>query len=936
MYEQEKERAIHLMILLCNTIFIVALTCASVFLKWETGAVVLLFLGIAAGWVMHITGRIPEAIRLWMYIILTMLAFFFYGIHEIEIDNMAPVMVVFILVYTATEERSFVRLCAATYYLTMCYDFIFLLGNPLKLPGDTLARLLFHFGLVFVAERLAETMLQRRRKEREKADERISRLEETNRRAEDFLANVSHELRTPINAVTGITAVMLKNEEDPEKKKDIFSIQMAGNRLFGQIEDILDYTEIDTGRVIVSEETYMIPSLVNDIISENRLLRKEKELELIFDIDAGIPAALLGDGRKIKKIIKHLIDNAVKFTKEGGVYVRIYALRKSYGINLCIKVCDTGVGIAEEELGKITEKFFQSNGGRNRKAGGLGLGLSIVYGMVTAMDGFIQLESTEGSGTIVSVSIPQKIVDDTPAMEVPGGAELCIGLYLRPEKYKIPAVRDYYNTTVTHMIQGLDLMLHRVFELEELKKLVALYHLTHLVIGKEEYEEGASYFEELDKGTEVIVVADNRFRPAKNSRVTFVEKPFYCLPIVNILNSKASSETDGFEPENMLCPGVRVLVVDDESMNLMVAEGIFKAYQMEVKTVGSGMEAVEICEKEDFDLIFLDHMMPEMDGVETLKRLRKNQTEKEKALTVIAFTANAVSGAREMFLREGFDEFLSKPIEELELKRLLRKLLPKSAIVYAEENDRKEETVKERREKTEQTEARQTGEQGELSENDPEKAKIARLEEKGFHTESGLQYCRNDREFYEKLLVQFAENAERKITDIEAFFQEKDIKNYQIMVHALKSSAKMIGADTLSEMAKAAEEAAKNRDEAYIRENHGTLIGRYRETVRHISDALSPAGTLAEEASAENTPADGPEVSKEELLGNLSELKKSLDTFEANTAENLLSEMSGHVYQGMPVGEILRDIRQDVENFELGAASGKVKLLIDNMEGGEA
>ncbi|MCH5281178.1 MAG: response regulator, partial [Lachnospiraceae bacterium] len=889
MYEQEKQRSIHLTILIYNTIFLLVLIGGAIVLDWEKGPVVLLLFGIVASWLMHITGKISETSRLWLYFIFSMLAFFFYGIHEREIDNLAPIMAVFILIYISTEEHNFVRLCAITYYLTLCYDFVFVIGSPFSLPTQTMTRIFFHMVIIFVAERLAETILQRRRKEREKTEEKISRLEEANRSVEDFLANVSHELRTPINAVTGITAVMLKNEENAEKKKDILSIQMAGNRLFSQIEDILDYTEIDTGRVMVSEENYMIFSLINDLIVENRMVKWDKDLELIFDIDAGIPAVLLGDRKKIKKIIKHLVDNAVKFTKTGGVYIRVYALRKAYGINLCIRVSDTGIGIAEDEMEKITGRFFQANGGRNRKAGGLGLGLPIVYGMVSAMDGFIRLESAEESGTTVSVSIPQKVVDAAPSMVVQNRNDLCVAIYLKPEKYKVPAIRDYYNATITHLVQGLDLMVHRVLDSEELKKLVDMYQLTHLIIGREEYEEDAAYYEELGKSIDVVLVTDDDFLPA-DSRVNLMKKPFYCLPMVNILNSKAFVDVDEFKKEkNMICPGVRVLVVDDEPMNLMVAEGIFHDYQMQVKTAEGGMKAIEIFQKEEFDLIFLDHMMPEMDGVETLKRIRKIQADMGKTCPIIAFTANAVSGAREMFIQEGFDEFISKPVEDHELKRLLEKVLPKKSITYVAKDDTEKPIAKEQ----EQTVAEQSAGQEPTREADLEKDKLTQLNEKGFHTKNGLQYCRGNQEFYEEVLIKFAMDAEHKIEDIEASFQKEDMRDYQVMVHALKSSSKMIGADMLSVMAKDAEDAAKDQNVSYIKENHAGLIDKYRETVQIILDVMPPAEeALPGEDPSKEEPAVLTEVFKDELLGQLQELKESLDTFEADKAETLLEEMS--------------------------------------------
>lgn len=574
MYEQENQRVTHLIILLCYTIFTIVLTGESILLGWDMEAVMLLLVGLVASWVLHVSGKLAETVRQWVYVILTMLAFFFYGIHDTSIYDLAPVMIVVIIMYISTEMYSIINLCMAAYFFTICYDFVFIAGHSLEFTSLMITRTLLHLMLVYMAGRLAKIIIRRRKQERKNTNDIVAALEETNRRTEDFLTNVSHELRTPINVVTGLTAVMLKMEEESEKRKNIRSVQMAGHRLFSQIEDILDYTEIDTGRIKVTEDNYMISSIINDIVTGNRMQEREKAAELIFDIDAGIPSLLVGDRRKIKKIIKHLVDNAMKFTKKGGVYVRIHALPKEYGINLCIRVSDTGIGIDEENLSKIKERFYQLNGGRNRRAGGLGLGIPIVCGMTTAMEGFLQIESSKEDGTTVSVSIPQKVADASPCMSVTNRESLCLGCYLRPEKYTVPEVRSYYNEMITHMVRGLDLVLHRVFNLEELEKLVSVYQLTHLFIGREEYEEDEEYFERLDKKMEIVVIADDGLVLPEGSHIKQIRKPFCCLSVISMLNAGSVKGADGFARECMVCPGVRALVVDDEPMNLLVAEGI--------------------------------------------------------------------------------------------------------------------------------------------------------------------------------------------------------------------------------------------------------------------------------------------------------------------------------------------------------------------------
>lgn len=923
MNDQEKQRAAHLLILLCYTIFSCVLIGESLLLGWEMWVVVLLPIGVIAGWTMHIRNRMPMALRLDIYSFLMMLVFFFYGIHETSMFDLAPVMITLMVLYSSTEKYSTIKICMFTYYLTMGYDFFLVPHGFSEETPLFITRLLLHFMLVYMAGRLLKTVVERRVRERKSTEEMIARLEEINRRTEDFLANVSHELRTPINAVTGISSVMLKNETDSEKKKDLFTIQMAGQRLFGQIEDILDYTEIDNEKVSVSEEAYMISSIVNDVISENQMQEREYMPEMIFDLDAAMPASLLGDGKKIKKILKHLVNNAVKFTKKGGVYVKIHALVKDYGVNLCMTVSDTGEGISEEELEKITEGFYQTDGGRNRRAGGLGLGLPIVAGMVSYMEGFMQIKSEEGRGTVVSVSIPQRIADQKPLVTLKNRERLCLACYLNVEKYETPEVRDYYNETITHMVEGMDVSIHRVFHTDELKALTGICQITHLFIGSDEYEENSALFEDLADRMTVIVIADQHFVPLPGMRAKLLRKPFYCLPIANMLNAETVQAEFSFEEKRMLCPDVRVLVVDDEPMNLMVAEGIFREYEMQVKTVPSGLAALELCGKEDFDLIFLDHMMPEMDGVETLKRLRKLLADSERSAIIIAFTANAVSGAREMFFEEGFDEFVSKPIEMVELERILRNVLPKSAIRYADKEHERER--KRDRQDNKQPEAMQ--EQPVSDQSKQEKTDL--LEKAGIHTKTGLQYCLDNTEFYEELLLKFASDADGKQEDIDRFFGQKDWENYGIMVHALKSTARMIGADDLSDQAKGLEDAAKSRDVEYIESHHENLLVKYKETAQLIRDIFSE-----EEKSGEQKGYQ--EISGLEFRRRLKEIEDSLNTFEADKAKTLIEKLGGFVYCGNPVAELLEETERDVDDFEMAAASEKVKTLIHDVGDGEA
>ena len=345
-------------------------------------------------------------------------------------------------------------------------------------------------------------------------------------------------------------------------------------------------------------------------------------------------------------------------------------------------------------------------------------------------------------------------------------------------------------------------------------------------------------------------------------------------------------------------PEANVLVVDDNGINLDVFQALLKGTKMNIATADSGRACLELVKKERFHIIFMDHMMPGMDGVEALHEIRKLTQFPNEDTPVIALTANTVSGAREFYLEEGFAGFLTKPVDPDALEETIVSYLP-------------EELVK-----------INTAAQEAVSEDAFDQEEFGRLEQKGFQITAGMRYCHGDSEFYKEMLVRFSEDAEKKAADIEASFQNEDLAGYQILVHTLKSSSKMIGAGGLSELARAAEEAAKTRDPVRIRDNHRALMDKYRETARCISDGFRLAGASEPDLAAET------EVSGQDLLSSLSELQKSLGTYEADRAEAILAEMGRFVYQGISVREILRDVIRDVEDFELGAAAEKVKEFI--------
>ena len=495
-----------------------------------------------------------------------------------------------------------------------------------------------------------------------------------------------------------------------------------------------------------------------------------------------------------------------------------------------------------------------------------------------------------------------------------------MAVYLRTEKYEVPAVREFYNFAIMDMVQGLDVKLHRVSDPEDLTRLAGAYHLTHIFTGREEYESDPDFFEAFADQSEVVVAADPGFSLIRGSRARILLKPLNCFFVGSLIAGGAGGAE--LSQLRMICPDVRVLVVDDESMNLVVAQGVFRNYGMVVRTAGGGPEAIRMCMEEPYDIIFLDHMMPEMDGVECMKRLRGQETELGRRLTIVALTANAVSGAREMFLREGFDEFLAKPMERTELERVLRKVLSKSQIrlVPRDQEWTGEDGV------TEGGGVLTAAQGG--GDRDMAALKTA-LTEHGIDAAAGIMYGGGDESFYIEVLTKFASDAPEKLKQIERYQAEGDLHEYQIRVHALKSTAKMIGAGELSELAKKLEDAAKNGDSAYIRMRGEALAERYRETVSAISDIL---GTEVEDAVTE-----APEIDGRQLRDKLTELVSRLDTFEADAAEDIISELSGYSYAGEALADKLSGIRQLVDDFDLSGAAAGVRAVLDETgDGGDA
>jgi len=501
--------------------------------------------------------------------------------------------------------------------------------------------------------------------------------EEANKTKSQFLATMSHEIRTPMNAILGITQMELQDPNLPSKNASALDkIYNSGNTLLGIINDILDMSKIESGKLELNPIEYDVPSLIHDATQINVVRIGSKNIQFFIDADKNLPSRLIGDELRIKQILNNLLSNAFKYTEEGTVRMTVRTdanpASPTGSIRLQFIVEDSGQGLKPEDLKKLfSEEYLRFNLDSNQKTEGTGLGLNITKNLIDLMEGDISAQSEYGKGSIFTVNIVQQIVPNAP----PIGIEVS-------EKLK--------NFAFT---------------------------------GK--------------KGGQQIIYE--------------------------------------------IMPYGKVLVVDDVDTNLYVAQGLMSPYELTIDTAISGFKALEVLENNHYDIVFMDHMMPLMDGIETTKKLRENGYKG----TIIALTANAIVGSAEMFKQNGFDDFLSKPIDIRQLNAFLNKW---------------------------------------IRDKHPEEAIKYRNQQKIDVQTSALKADN-------KLLEVFCKDAEKASITLREALENDDLPLFTTTVHAMKSALANIGELDKSAMASKLEDAGRDNDIEYIHTHINELLKSLEELI---------------------------------------------------------------------------------------------------------
>ncbi len=648
---------------------------------WELWVPVVVLVGTLAIWWFHIAQKLDEKSRVNIYFIYSAFLVFYHGIHESSLYEISIAVLLCMAAFSIAERLVLLDWIIAEYVVVMAIQFYYIYRDSQTDIGafDTM-KLAFHIGSVVAMYIINRINVNHRIGEKSMQLEWKQKVKESDHDMEDFLSNISHELRTPVNVISGMTTLLQKDID----RNELVSIQEAGIRLAHQIEDIQDYTEIKRGELVLEEENYMCISLINDVVSNYRSEYKDSELELIIDLAPSTPTMMRGDIKKLHKLFRHVLGNAIKFTRRGGVLVKIFSVMQEYGCNLTIEITDTGIGMTRAQMSRLSNGMYQANKKRNRSTGGIGIGFPIVYGFVHKMGGFVRIDSERGRGTTVRISIPQTIVDPAPCLATKDTIKEGVVFYINSAKYKVPEVRDFYRQMAVDLATGLWTKLYSVDNPAELERLIKETGISYIFTGDEEYTGDKPLLDRLAaEGQKVVVNADPDSRISYGSGITVLPKPLYGFPVVRILNGEEETDLYGdILKGKPRFTGVSALVVDDEPMNLVVATGLLREYKMFTDTADSGKEAIKKYESGEYDVIFMDHMMPEMDGVEAMKRIRQVADESGRKPVVIALTANALSGAREMFMKEGFDGFIAKPIDIAEFEHVMKRVLPEELIKY--------------------------------------------------------------------------------------------------------------------------------------------------------------------------------------------------------------------------------------------------------------
>lgn len=879
--------------------------------------------GISLCWILYVANCKTYEFRALVCGICMFLSIIIYSGHVGNIMRILPMFMVFIVLLGLYGIEKLLYVATVATFLLYTYHGAILHTFTLTVAQER-SDVLLQAANVFFLQYIVYMWTKRNAGGSQRLLDAIDELKEVQSSKDDFLANVSHEIRTPINTICGMSELVMKEELPLHIKNNIRDIDLAGRNLSSIVRDILDFSELQSGNMELEEESYNITSTINDIINMALARRQGKRVEIIVDCDPDIPCMLLGDEKKLRRCIMNIVDNAVKFTNVGCVFIGIESRRESYGINLIITIRDTGIGMTEENLEHIFTSFNQVDSSRRRQEGGLGLGLSITNALINKMNGALTIKSKPGKGTTVRFTVPQKVIEDEPIVSIKDKGRLNMATYIDMEQFPMVEIRDEYAGVISSLAEKLKEKTHICRSMAELQRREEKEKFTHVFTSIMEYITYTAYFDKLAERTNVIIILDNRDEKyVTNPKLLKIYKPFYILSIVSVLNGlyDIRDERHAISGGKFKVEGAHVLAVDDNLTNLRVIEGLLGEYQIKVTTATSGREALEKVVSADYDFIFMDHMMPEMDGAETMKRIRGMGGTYYQKVPIVALTADAVAGTRELLLEKGFSDFLEKPVERSVLERVLKRNIVPEKFVFINDEPRLDvlEEVQEEEEQSDDI--------------------TVKLQRAGIDVEKGSLYC-NGIDKLLQVIEGFLEDYTVSAGNVEELYQQRNWKEYTIAVHGIKGAMASIGATKVSEMAKQLELAGKGENIKYILHHHEELFTEYEALYHALVECLAvPSET---EAGVENKATEPetagellPAMELERVEQLLTDLENAAYELETETMLQIMDELQEHSCNGVDLKTLFAPVKRKVEQSDCISAAELAMRLKTKLAGKE-
>jgi signal transduction histidine kinase/CheY-like chemotaxis protein len=631
--------------------------------------------------------------------------------------------------------------------------------------------------------------------------------ERANRSKSMFLARMSHEIRTPMNAIIGMSELILRQSDISNSVRSYATdVKQSGTSLLVIVNDILDFSKIESGKLELVPVEYELSSLLNNVITITKMRLMERPIRFYVYVDSHLPSKLIGDETRVRQILLNLLSNAVKYTRKGYISLHVDGIAIESGkYEIRCKIQDTGIGVRKNDRKSLFNEFVQFNVLNRKGIEGTGLGLAISHNLSRKMGGDIAVESRYGKGSAFTATFMQDVREYQRFAEVLESDRKSV-LFYEP--------RRQYAENVSLTIENLDVFCMRVQSHEDLVNELSKRKYGFIFMPRHLMAKIIAEVERLNSEAVLVVFDAEPGERMLMPRVRALTSPAYAPVIADILNGLPDMKHYVHAAENSIrfaMPSAKVLIVDDLAINLRVAQGLLTIYGLQIDCAENGPEAIEKVQKKQYDIIFMDHMMPDMDGIEATAAIRALTGDYFKKVPIIALTANAIYGMREMFLEKGFNDFLSKPIEIIKLNEILEKWISRRkrrAISSQKPVDTAPDTA----------------------------VSLPNIE--GVDTSVGLLRVGGLEKTYRRLLDVFLRDMKHRLALLKKPAPD-DLKAFTTHVHAMKSGLANIGAQALSELSGLLEAAGHRGDLAFIHEHLDDFCTKLSSLSEQIGKAIS-------------------------------------------------------------------------------------------------